>query len=118
MAANPATPSSELHIEKESTPQQTIFHCIGKVNASTSALLQTMVRDVIPQKRPIVLDLSQVSYMDSSGLGALVSVWASARRNGVELKLASLSERVKELLHLTSLDKLFAISRFPDTPSF
>jgi anti-anti-sigma factor len=56
--------------------------------------------------------------VDSSGLGALVSLWVSSQKSGCELKLVSLNQRVKELLHLTSLDKLFATSRFPNTPSF
>jgi len=76
------------------------------------------VRDVIPEKKDIVLDLSEVSYMDSSGLGALVAVWVSAKRGGCEVTLKSLSQRVKELLRLTSLDKVFATSRFPGQPSF
>jgi len=73
---------------------------------------------VIPETKTIVLDLSNVTYMDSSGLGALVGIWVSARKDGCELKLVSISQRVKELLHLTSLDKVFATSRFPNTPSF
>jgi anti-anti-sigma regulatory factor len=47
-----------------------------------------------------------------------VGLWTSARKAGCELKLISLTDRVKELLHLTSLDKVFASSRFPDQPSF
>ena len=118
MAAEPHIPTPELHIETERNPTETIFRCVGRITSSTAFLLQNTVRRVIPEKKTIVVDLSQVSYVDSSGLGTLVGLWVSARRDGCELKLISLSQRVKELLHLTSLDKVFETSRFPDTPSF
>jgi anti-sigma B factor antagonist len=118
MAANPVVPSSELHLDTERTETETIIRCSGRIISSTSDVLREAVRSAIPQNRTIVLDLSSVNYMDSSGLGALVGAWTSARRAGRELKLISLSQRVKELLHLTALDKVFAASRFPDNPSF
>jgi anti-anti-sigma factor len=118
MAADPHVPIPELQLDTEQTPTEAIFRCVGRITSSTALQFQRTVREVIPQKKTIVLDLSNVTYMDSSGLGALVGVWVSARRDGCEMKMSSLSERVKELLHLTSLDKLFATSQFPDTPSF
>lgn len=117
MAANPVVPP-ELQLETEQTETETIFRCTGKVISSTSSLLRENVRRALAERKNVVLDLSNVKYMDSSGLGALVSVWASAKRAGREIKLISLSQRVKELLHLTNLDKVLAASRFPDTPSF
>ena len=118
MAANPVVPIPELQIDREITESETMFRCSGRITSSTSSKLQEMVRGAIAGKKNIVLDLSNVSHMDSSGLGALVGLWVSAKNAGSELKVISLSERVKELLHLTALDKLFAISKFPDTPSF
>lgn len=118
MAANPVSPIPELEIKQEQSTTECIFRCIGRVTSSTSHQLRESVSGAISQKRNIVLDLSEVNYMDSSGLGALVGVWASAKRNGCEIKLLSLSQRVRELLRITNLDKLFAASRFPDEPSF
>jgi anti-sigma B factor antagonist len=118
MAANPVIPPAELQLDTETTPTEIVFHFVGKITSSTSTLLKSAVRGAVPEKKTIVLDLSNVSYMDSSGLGTLVSLWISAKRDGWELKIVSLSQRVKELLHLTALDKLFEISQFPDKPSF
>jgi anti-anti-sigma factor len=118
MAANPIDLTPELQFDTERSAREITFRCIGRITSSTSSLLQEAVRNVIPEKKDIVLDLSNVAYMDSSGLGALVSVWVSAKKAGCEVRLISLSQRVKELLHLTSLDKVFATSRFPDRPSF
>jgi anti-sigma B factor antagonist len=118
MAANPVSTSPELQLDTERREKEVMVHCVGRVTSSTSSLLQSKVRELIPEKKTIILDLAKVTYMDSSGLGALVAIWFSATKGGTELKLASLSDRLKELLHLTSLDKVFAVSRFPDTPSF
>jgi len=118
MAANPLSPPPELQIDAEMTETEAIFCCSGRITSATSSLLQSTVRKVIPEKKTIVLDLSNVTFVDSSGLGAIVGLWVSVQKTGCELKLISLSQRVKELLRLTSLDKLFATSRFPSTPSF
>ena len=112
MAANPVGPTPELQLDTERTEQEIVVHCVGKVTSSTSSLLQSKVRELIPERKTITLDLSKVTYMDSSGLGALVALSFSARKGGCELKLASLSDYLKELFRLTSLDKVFAVSRF------
>jgi anti-sigma B factor antagonist len=118
MAANPLAPASELQLNVEKTPNETIFHCSGRIVSSTAMQLTSAVRELIPEKKPIILDLSRVTFMDSSGLGALVGVWVSAKRGGSELKLVSLGQRVKDLLRVTGLEQVLAVSRFPDTPSF
>jgi anti-anti-sigma factor len=57
----------------------------------------------------IVLDLTDVSYVDSSGLGTLVGLKVSAVKEGYcKLELVNLSSRVKELLRLSNLTQLFA----------
>jgi anti-sigma B factor antagonist len=116
MVANPVAPTQELQLNVEKTPSETIFHCSGRIISSTSSQLTHAVRDLRPEKKPIVLDLSKVTFMDSSGLGALVGVWVSAKKGGSELKLISLGQRVKDLLRVTGLERVLAASRFPDTP--
>jgi anti-sigma B factor antagonist len=65
------------------------------------------VRALIPEADRIILDLTDVSYLDSSGLGALVSVYLSAKRQHCDLRLANLNQRLKELFRLTRLAKVF-----------
>ncbi len=108
MAADPVIPAPELQFETETTPTEMTFHFAGRVVSSTSPLLRDAIKKAIPEKRTIVLDFSEVSYIDSSGLGALVGVWVSAEREGCELKLVNLTDRIKELLRLTNLDQFFA----------
>jgi anti-sigma B factor antagonist len=117
MAANPVTPPPELNFETQTTSTETTFHFTGRIVSSTASILRDTVRKAISDKKPIVLDLSKVSYVDSAGLGALVGIWVSAKKEGCDLELVNLSDRIKELLRLTNLDKLFTTSESPDTPS-
>jgi anti-sigma B factor antagonist len=60
-------------------------------------------------KRQIVIDISEVSYLDSSGIGLLVSTYATMNRLGGHLKICGLSTRVKDLLLLTKLFTVFEV---------
>jgi anti-sigma B factor antagonist len=106
MAANPIR-ISELNLETVKTPDETIVHCSGKITSGTSAQLQTTVRGLIPETKCVVLDLTDVSYMDSSGLGAIVGLYLSAKRQDRVLKLINLNQRLKELFRITQLASVF-----------
>ncbi|MGD0414936.1 MAG: STAS domain-containing protein [Terriglobales bacterium] len=106
MAANPI-PIPELNLETIRTPEETIVRCTGRITSGTAALLQTTVRSLLPGTRCVVLDLTDVSYMDSSGLGAIVGVYLSARRQQCGLKLINLNQRLQELFRITKLASVF-----------
>ena len=61
-------------------------------------------------ERRILIDFSQTGYIDSSGLGVLVSLSKKIREQGGELRLANLNDDLKTLFELTKLDTLFQIS--------
>jgi anti-anti-sigma factor len=107
MAADPAIPTPTLKLATEKTPDATIVHCVGRLTASTNSLLQETVRSLIPDNKRIVLDLTEVDYIDSSGLGALVAVYVSARRANCKIDLVNLGHRIKDLLRITRLASLF-----------
>jgi len=106
MAANPI-PIAELQLETVRTPEETLIRCTGRIVSSSVRGLQTTVRELIPTSKRIVLDLTDVSYLDSSGLGALVALYLSARRQNCELRLIKLNQRLKELFRLTKLAAVF-----------
>lgn len=106
MAANPI-PLPELSLETVRSPEEILVRCTGRITSSTSATLQSSVRALIPQTRRLVLDLTDVKYLDSSGLGALVGIYVSARRQNCELKLINLNERLKQLFRITQMAKVF-----------
>ena len=64
-------------------------------------------------ERRILIDFSQTGYIDSSGLGALVSISKRVREAGGELRLSGLNEDLRSLFELTKLDTLFAIAETP-----
>jgi anti-sigma B factor antagonist len=61
-------------------------------------------------ERRFVIDFSRTGYIDSSGLGALVTISKQVREQGGELRIAGLNDDLRALFELTKLDTLFAIS--------
>jgi anti-anti-sigma factor len=106
MAANPV-PTPDLNLEVVKTPEETVVHCTGRIISSTLQQFQDTVRGLIPETKRIVLDFTDLRYIDSSGLGGLVGIYLSAKRSNCELKMINLGERIKELLRLTQLAKIF-----------
>jgi anti-sigma B factor antagonist len=106
MSANPSA-IPELQLTTEQKPEETIIRGTGKINATTADLLQTTVRGLIPGKKRIVLDLTGVEYVDSTGLGALVSIYMAANRVQCVLELANPKQRVRDLFKITKLSSVF-----------
>ena len=65
-------------------------------------------------ERRLLIDFSGTGYIDSSGLGALVSISKRIREKGGELRLAGLNDDLRSLFELTKLDTLFAITETPE----
>ena len=103
------TAPPRLTIAIERTDDVTIVRCHGQIVSDVSNGLYSRVRPMIPATNRIVLDLSDVTRMDSMGLGALVGLYTSARAAGCELQLLNIGKRVRELLGLTNLLSVFAI---------
>lgn len=74
-----------------------------------SSALRTHVKDLLGKSPQIVLDLRNVTRIDSSGLGTLVALYISARKVGGDIKLANLGNHIKEALRLTRLVTVFDI---------
>jgi anti-sigma B factor antagonist len=106
MASNPVSPL-ELSFEAIRNPEEIIVRCTGKITSYSSAELQTTIRSLMPETKCIVLDLTDVSYMDSSGLGAIIAIYLSARRQRCGLKLINLNSRLQDLFRLTKMSSVF-----------
>ncbi len=74
-----------------------------------STFLRVQVKDLLDKSLQIVLDLGNVTRIDSSGLGTLVALYASARKVGGDIKLANLGNHIKEALRITRLVTVFDI---------
>lgn len=89
---------------------EVIVLCIGKLTFEHAETLKDHVKSMIPHKKRILLDLHEVTQLDSSGLGTLVSLYVSARRQSCDLLLVNYSKPVKNLLGLTNLLSVFEAS--------
>ena len=89
----------------------TVVDAVGKITLGdgSNALRQFLLDLVAQGHKKVVLNLKEVSYMDSSGIGELVAGMTVITNQGGTLKLAALTSRIKDLLHITKLHKLFAI---------
>ena len=106
MSQDAAAPAQELKLDVAKTPEETTVVCSGRITSNTSPMLQSTVRPLIGETKRIVLDLTGVNYMDSSGLGSIVSLWVATRRGKCEIRLVNLSDRIKELLRISNLSKV------------
>jgi anti-sigma B factor antagonist len=72
--------------------------------------LRTKLKDILSEgKTRMVLDLAEITYIDSAGLGTLVSGFTSAQNQGASLKLANLTKRFHEQLSITKLVTVFDV---------
>jgi len=106
MASNPL-PATDLKLEISKTGDEAVVRCTGRISSATSSQLQAAVRELLPQSKTVVLDLTDVNHMDSSGLGAIVGLYVSARRQGCALRLINLNQRLKDLFRITKLGTIF-----------
>jgi len=86
-----------------------IIRCTGKLVAGSTGMLQAEVRGLIPAAKRIVLDLTDLGYMDSSGLGSIIGLYVSVKTAGGRLEVINLSTRVRQLFSITNVMSLFEV---------
>ena len=89
----------------------TVVDLSGRITLGDgSALLRKTIRGLLADQRTkILLNLADVDYIDSSGIGELVSGFTAVRNQGGELKLLQLTKKVRDLLQITKLYTVFEI---------
>ncbi len=89
----------------------TVIDISGRITLGEgSATLREMIRDLLNKgQRKIILNLGDVSYIDSSGIGELVSGYTTVKNLGGELKLLNLTRKVHDLLQITKLYTVFDV---------
>jgi anti-sigma B factor antagonist len=99
-----------LNITHNSIDGVSVLHLSGAIFFNQdSASLRVYVKNLLDTSHRIVLDLENVTRIDSSGLGTLVALFISARRVGGDIKLANLGNHIKEALRITRLVTVFEI---------
>jgi anti-sigma B factor antagonist len=103
--------SMPLRIESREVSHVTILDIQGRIVLGEEIhLLRDAVRNLIADgKKKILLNLGDVDYIDSSGVGELVGAFTTVRNAGGELKLLNLTQKVHDVLHVTKLYTVFDI---------
>jgi anti-anti-sigma factor len=99
----------QFTLEIEDRGNTAVVRCRGKLLAGFTDLLYVPVSQLLPTHQRLILDLSDLTHMDSMGLGALVRIYVSARAKGCSLELRNLGKKVRELLIMTNLLPAFTI---------
>ncbi len=100
----------ELKLATRTKDGVLLVDCAGRVVfGEESSLLRDTVKKAISENNRIVLNLGEVNYIDSGGLGTLVALRTTAQNAGGTIKLASLTRRVVDLLQITKLLTVFDV---------
>jgi anti-sigma B factor antagonist len=100
-----------LKINARTADGVTVLQCNGRIvfGEESTALRDKVKETLAAGNKKIVLNLGGVSYIDSGGLGVLVSLFTSAKAAGGDIKLANLTQRVGDLLQITKLLTVFEV---------
>ena len=100
-------PQEPLHIEDvSSTDGQRIFQLSGPILLSNFFEFQALVRGSTSPS--LILDLTQVPYIDSAGIGALVGAYVTHQKDGRSLALVGVTQRVRNTMQVTRVEQFFA----------
>jgi anti-sigma B factor antagonist len=100
-----------MKIETRTVGDVQILDCSGKITLGEGTMaVRNTVRDVLKNGgKKIILNLADVNYIDSSGIGELVSSYTTVTNQGGKLKLLSLTKKIQELLAITKLLTVFSV---------
>lgn len=100
-----------MKIETRTIGDVNILDCSGKITLGEGTMaVRNTVRDLLKGGgKKIVLNLAEVNYIDSSGIGELVSTYTTVTNSGGQLKLLSLTKKIHELLQITKLLTVFQV---------
>ena len=95
---------------EESDGKVVVIECPSRVDLSVAKGLREIMKESTERdKFLLVVDMAEMEFMDSTGLGALVSRIAVTRSNNGDIRLACVKEPILKLLELTHLDKIFQV---------
>ena len=100
-----------MNITTREVSHVTIVDLNGRITlGDETGLIRDTIRELIAAgKKKIILNLAQVDYIDSSGVGELVSSYTTVRNSGGELKLLGLTKKVHDILNVNKLYTIFDV---------
>jgi anti-sigma B factor antagonist len=101
--------ASPLSFQVTHTSSTAVVKCNGRLVSGVHDQLYAQILELSPQKKRIVLDLTDLARVDSMGLGTLVRAYVHCRSAGCSLELINLGPQVRQLLGMTNLMSVFAV---------
>ena len=104
-----------IEIKTRQVNDATILSPLGEIDLSRAPSFRTHISSVQSQRpKKLIIDLSGVPYMDSSGVATLVEAMQNARRNGGKLVLCAMHDKVRSIFEIARLDMVFTIVKTTD----
>ena len=105
----PEAAVSLLTLAVDRSGDDAIVQCSGRLVTGVNHRLYLEVSQLIPSSKRILLDLTDLTHMDSTGLGTLVRLYVSAKSAGCALQLFNIGKPIRQLLGLTHLLSVFEV---------
>jgi len=99
-----------FRVQRRETEDGWVVECFGRLTVENVPLLKQEMLEACGRKGRIVLDLKEVPMMDSSGLGAVVTLHVSARTRGCKLEVINASKQIRDLFSMTNVLGLFDVA--------
>jgi anti-anti-sigma factor len=97
----------EFRVHSYESENGLVVECHGKLVSDHSVQFRDEVRKLIPGHKKILLDFKRVPQMDSSGLGAVATLYVSARTRGCKIQVVNATQPIRKLFSVTNLLLLF-----------
>ena len=108
MSVNDAASTARgFRVQRREDGDCSVVQCFGKLTSENVPLLKETMKEAWEKKGRVVLDLKEVPMMDSSGLGAVVTLHVSARSRGCRLEVVNASKQIMDLFSMTNVLSLF-----------
>jgi anti-sigma B factor antagonist len=104
----------ELSVSEHGAGAVPVVGVSGEVDVYAAPELRERLTEILAGGRSVVVDLTEVGFLDSTGLGALVAARTSAAERGAELPLVCTHQRILKLFTITGLDGVFSIHETVD----
>ncbi|MBK9028671.1 MAG: STAS domain-containing protein [Propionivibrio sp.] len=98
-----------MDIQIEYRTPYMVVYLSGEVDLHSSPSAREVILDCMKKKMPLLVDLSGVNYMDSSGVASLVEGYQAARKQSLDFALVAVAQSAMNVLKLARLDKVFPI---------
>jgi anti-sigma B factor antagonist len=105
----PETKPRALTLQIEVKGTAAVVKCHGKLVSGVNDILYKQVKDLMPDHRRVILDLTELAHVDSTGLGTLARLYVHSRSAGCSFELVNLGPKVRQLLGMTNLLSVFTI---------